>query len=211
MFLLEKSREELKLAKALEADEMKANSLRSELRKRHDIYERSQDTLNELSIVRDYAGFSTDVIGEAQPQDEQVWPQLLIVGAIGVFLGGALGVALVFLAEVLDVTFADPDDLSRSLDLPIYAHVPRFPPVRRARKDPPLELDPSIYLYHRPRSPESEMYRVIRTNLFVDTRLGGQRIIQVTSASPGDGKEHDVDESCRRDRGYRETSPLGGR
>jgi capsular exopolysaccharide synthesis family protein len=32
------------------------------------------------------------------------------------------------------------------------------------------------------------MYRVIRTNLFVDSRSGGQSVIQVTSALPGDGK-----------------------
>tara|TARA_R110002049_G_scaffold27321_2_gene94054 strand:- start:149587 stop:151929 length:2343 start_codon:yes stop_codon:yes gene_type:complete len=186
--LLEKSRSELQLAKALEAHEMRANSLRRELQRRQDIYQRSQDTLKELSFVRDYAGFSTDVIGDAIPQDEPVWPRTALVGVIGIFFGGLLGLGLALLAELMDVTFDDPDDLSRSLGLPIYAHVPRFPAIRRSRKDPPLALDPSVYIYHRPRSPESEMYRVIRTNLFVDTRMGGQRVIQITSASPGDGK-----------------------
>ena len=186
--LLEESTAELALAKNLESNEMKANSLRDELARRQQLFERSQDTLGELSIVRDYAGFTTDVIGDAMPQDRPVWPRLSLVGAMGLFLGGSLGLGLVFLAEMLDVTFHDPDDLSRSLNLPVYAHVPRFPTLPRRRKDPPLELDPSAYIYHRPRSPEAEMYRVIRTNLFVDTRVGGQRVIQVTSASPGDGK-----------------------
>jgi len=186
--LLAQSDNELQLAKSLEANEMQVHSLRRELQRRQDIYQRSQDTLKELSFVRDYAGFTTDVIGEAVPQEKPVWPRPALVGVIGILLGGVLGLGLGLFAELLDVTFADPDDLSRSLGLPIYAHVPRFPLIRRGRKEPPLELDPAVYIYHRPRSPEAEMYRVIRTNLFVDTRLGGQKVIQVTSASPGDGK-----------------------
>jgi len=150
------------------------------LRRRQDLFKSTQDTLQELNFVRDYAGFSTDVIGEAEAQQEPAWPILWIV------LG--LGLAMALTAELCDSTFASPEEVKLALGTNVLGHVPKLPTLRRKRKDKPFEVDPSIYAFHRPRSPESEVFRVIRTGLLTECKKNDKRVIQVTSPFPGDGK-----------------------
>ncbi|MGB7328711.1 MAG: polysaccharide biosynthesis tyrosine autokinase [Rubripirellula sp.] len=186
--LLRRSEEELVLAKKLELEEMAAESLKLELVRKQALYEDMSDTLNELNFVRDYAGFSTDVIGDADAQENAAWPDAKIVLPLGMIAGMALGVMFAFIADLCDTTFADPEDVEKTLGAPVLAHVHRFAPLRRKRNDPPFEIDSSVYAFHRPRSPEAEIYRVIRTSLLMSSKSKEQQIIQVTGPLPGDGK-----------------------
>jgi len=186
--LLRRSGDELVLAKKLELEEMEAESLKLELVRKQALYEDMSDTLNELNFVRDYAGFSTDVIGDADAQENPAWPDAKIVLPLGMIAGMALGVMFAFVADLCDTTFADPDDVEKTLGAPVLAHVHRFAPLKRNRNEPPFEIDASVYAFHRPRSPEAEIYRVIRTSLLMSAKTKDQRIIQVTGPLPGDGK-----------------------
>ena len=186
--MLQRSEEELAKAKSLENDEMAIASLRMELRRRQDLYKSTQDTLQELNFVRDYAGFSTDVIGEAEAQQEPAWPILWIVLGLGLAAGGTLGLAMALTAELCDSTFSSPEDLQVALDTNVLGHIPRLPKLRKRRKDKPFAVDPTIYAFHRPRSPESEVFRIIRTGLLTECKKSDKRVIQVTSPFPGDGK-----------------------
>jgi capsular exopolysaccharide synthesis family protein len=49
-------------------------------------------------------------------------------------------------------------------------------------------LEPALCYYHRPGSTEAEAYRLVRTSLFVCAGPRRERVIQVTSPEPGDGK-----------------------
>ena len=186
--LLERSSQELARAKELESDEMKVESLRLDLARKQNAYETMQKTLGELNFVRDYAGFSTDVIGDAETQEKPSWPRPLIVIALGLFSGGIFGFGMALLADMLDTTFVDPDDLQETLGAPVIAHVPRFKALSRKRKEATLPVDSSVRVFHEPKSPEAEVYRVVRTGLLMDARKHGQQVIQVTSPLPGDGK-----------------------
>jgi capsular exopolysaccharide synthesis family protein len=183
-------RSELELVKAkdLEQIEMQAESLRREMMRRQEVFKDTQNTLKELNFVRDYAGFSTDVIGDAEPQERPSWPKPIIVLALGAFAGCLLGFAMALMADLMDTTFADPDDVQRTLGAPVLAHVPRFEAIKRKKKDPPLEIDSSIRVYHQPRTPAAEVFRVLRTGLLVEARKSNHQVIQVTSPLPGDGK-----------------------
>ncbi len=183
-----RSEQELKLAKQLEQAEVQAESMRRDLERRQAIFDDTQSTLKELNFVRDYAGFSTDVIGDAESQERPAWPRPLIVLALGLFVGGILGLGMALLADLMDTTFVDPDDVQATLGAPVLAHVPRFDPIKRKRKDPPLEIDSSIRVHHQPRTPAAEVFRVLRTGLLVEARKNGHQVIQVTSPLPGDGK-----------------------
>ena len=186
--LAERSTQELKLAKNLEQAELRAASMRKEVDRRQDLLKDAQDTLDELNFVRDYAGFSTEVIGDAETQSKASWPRPLIVLALGMFAGGLLGFGSALVADLMDTTFVDPDDVQEALGAPVLAHVPRFVPMRRGRKDPPLEIDSSVRVYHQPRSPAAEVFRVMRTGLLVDAKTTGHQVFQITSPLPGDGK-----------------------
>ena len=146
------------------------------------------DTLSELNFVRDYAGFSTDVIGDAEKQEKAAWPKAIIILPLGLIAGMVLGLMMGLVIDLCDTTFADPEDVQRTLGLPVLAHVHRFAQLKREKGDPPFEIDPTIYAFHRPRSPEAEIYRVIRTSLLMSTKKTDARIIHITSPLPGDGK-----------------------
>ncbi|MGB7328718.1 MAG: polysaccharide biosynthesis tyrosine autokinase [Rubripirellula sp.] len=186
--LLKRSNEELTLAKGLEREEMDIASMKMELSRQQDLYRSMSDTLSELNFVRDYAGFSTDVIGDAETQQRQSWPKPLIVLALGLLAGGMLGLGLALIADLSDTTFVDPDDVARTLGAPVLAHVPRFRPFKRNKKDGPLLVDSSVRVHHEPKSPAAETFRVLRTGLMVDAASKGHQVIQVTSPLPGDGK-----------------------
>ncbi|QDT10118.1 GumC family protein [Planctomycetes bacterium K23_9] len=186
--LVRRSEAELVSAKKLEEEEMMAESLKLELVRKQALYEKMSDTLSELNFVRDYAGFDTDVIGDADIQEQSSWPDPKIVLPLGMIAGLALGVMLAFIADLCDTTFADPEDVEKTLGAPVLAHVNRFAPIRRKRNEPAFEIDSSVYAFHRPRSPEAEIYRVIRTSMLMSAKAKDQRIIQVTGPLPGDGK-----------------------
>lgn len=185
--LLERSTEELKAAKELEIAEMKVATLRNEVTRCQGLYDNSLATLKELSFVKDYAGYSTDVIGDAETQTKPVWPKLIILLALGGFAGGAFGFAMAVAADLADTTFADPADVSAALGAPVFAHVPQLPKLRDTKRNP-LVIDPTLYAYHKPRSPEAEVFRVLRTSLLCTIKDSGWKVIQVTSPQPGDGK-----------------------
>lgn len=186
--LLRRSEEELQAAKLLEASEMKVASLRNELGRRQTVYEETQATLKELNFVRDYAGYSTDVIGDAEPQEKPVWPRPIILLALGIFAGSGLGFLMAVAADLADTTFTDPDDVSKTLGTPVFAHVPQFPRIRESKRKGLLDMDPTVYAFHKPRSPEAEVFRILRTSILCSIKDTNTRILQVTSPQPGDGK-----------------------
>lgn len=186
--LLLRSEQELRSAKELESSEMKVASLRNEIIRCQSLYEETESTLKELNFIRDYAGYSTDVIGDAEPQEKAVWPRLFILLALGVFAGGGLGFLMAIAADLADTTFTDPDDVSKTLGTPVFAHVPQFPVIRESVKKGRLPLDPTVYAFHRPRSPEAEVFRILRTSVLCSIKESNTRILQITSPQPGDGK-----------------------
>lgn len=186
--LLKRSEQELQAAKELEAAEMKVASLRNEINRCQSLYEETESTLKELNFVRDYAGYSTDVIGDAEAQEKAVWPNLIILLALGVFAGGGLGFLMAVAADLADTTFTDPDDVSKTLNSPVFAHVPQFPTIRESKKTGPLPFHPTVYAFHKPRSPEAEVFRILRTSVLCSIKDSNTRILQITSPQPGDGK-----------------------
>lgn len=187
--LLADSANEMRLAKQVEGDFMKGSSLRAKLNRAQSRYDEVILRLQELKLSRSYAGFSTDLLASPEVSKNAAWPKLPIVGALGLFLGGALGLLLAVSAELMDSTFSDVGDLEHTVGAPAIAHVPRFN-ARKMRKQIQADsmVQPSLVSYHAPRSAESEVYRVARTALMVTNRKDDVRTMMMTSPQPGDGK-----------------------
>ena len=100
----------------------------------------------------------------------------LLAGAIGLLL--AAGVA--FLIEYLDDTLKTPEDVERVLGLSVIGFI--------AKMDYPVKGERGMYVVKQPRSPVSEAFRSLRTNLEFSSVDKPLRTILVTSASPGEGK-----------------------
>lgn len=118
---------------------------------------------------------------------ERVWPDLVIILSLGGFLGSMLGFGLGYLVELSDKTFHNPDEIMKQLSMPLIGHIPVIQQSKRHVIENSF-IDPSICVYHRPKSQSSEAFRAIRTALFFSTKGKMHSVIQITSPTPGDGK-----------------------
>jgi capsular exopolysaccharide synthesis family protein len=91
-----------------------------------------------------------------------------------------LAVGFVFLKEYLDDTLKTPEDIERLLDLSTIGYIAQMKYADESKEE--------LYVAKQPRSPVSEAFRALRTNLEfagVDKPI---RSILVTSSGPNEGK-----------------------
>ncbi len=122
-----------------------------------------------------------DVIQTANLPSEAASPNHLLNGALALFVGLALGVALAFLRERLDDKLHGREDLEARTGAPVLAVIPKVQGIRKKDKDLPVTLV-------EPKAPASEAYRTLRTAVnFLATERGMQTLM-VASAESGEGK-----------------------
>ncbi len=107
------------------------------------------------------------------PVKPKVMQNTLLAAVVGILLAAGL----IFVREAFDDTVKTPEDISRKFKLPVLGVIIHHP----SDTDSPIAMT-------SPRSPVTEAYRTLRTNLgytSVDRRLS---TIMITSAEPGEGK-----------------------
>ena len=114
---------------------------------------------------------------------------------LGMLLGLGLGFAIAISLEYLDKTVRTVDDIER-LNLPFVGTIPHIdikndgtlatilPNGNGKNKD----FQARMIALNRPKSPISEAYRIIRTNLQYSQVDGNLKTILITSPGPGEGK-----------------------
>lgn len=102
--------------------------------------------------------------------------------AIGFVVSGAAGVGLAWLRETLDRGIRSGGELERQLGLPCLGQVPHLKAITGKGKQP------HRYLVDKPRSAYAESIRSVGTYLRMSNIDDPPRVIQVTSAIPGEGK-----------------------
>lgn len=110
------------------------------------------------------------------PFSPNITQNVLFAGIIGLILS----VAAILLLEYLDDTIKDGDGVQRVLNLSTIGAITRIGGIRHA-------TDHLIALT-QPRSPITEGYRVLRTNLRFTGLENPSGALLVTSAGPGEGK-----------------------
>ncbi len=115
---------------------------------------------------------------------------LKIVGAFGVL--GLLAVfGLAYFREWYDTTLKSAAETREVIGAPVMGAIPHFRPSSRAVLERLAEqngLSPALVYFHRPGSREAEAYRSLRTTLYHSTKNSPDKVIQLTSSEPGDGK-----------------------
>jgi capsular exopolysaccharide synthesis family protein len=179
-------------AKRLNSYDIQAESMRSALSRKNDLYNAVIERLREINLIKDYGGFVTEVITPVEVPTAPVAPKLNFILGIGIALGLLGGVGLAYLADVADRTFHSPDEVRTTLRLPIMTTIPSF--VGRKSKSltgadgQVSKVDPLLVAFHRPDSFEAETFRNLRTALYFSTYGRRRKVIQVSSPSAGDGK-----------------------
>lgn len=180
---------EAKAAKEVQMAFMEGNSLKANLDRAQARYDEVFRRLQEINLTNDYTGFSTDLLVTPSPAMLPVWPAKSKIAAIGILAGAMLGAALAMVAELLDRTFKDPDEVERVVGAPILAHLPLLKKSRLMRYvRPGSVVSPMVVAFHAPRSSEAETFRVLRTGILFRCKSEGKRAFMITSPSPADGK-----------------------
>ena len=138
---------------------------------------------SKVNIEKENLGYSLKVIAPAK--DQLSLKRVIKLYGAGIVAVMGLVCGLIVLRELMDTTLKSVEEIRASIPLPILGSVPSF--NSKAPGITGSTLQTALCYYHRPGSPEAEAYRSLRTSFLVTLREG-QRVVQVTSPEPGDGK-----------------------
>ncbi|QDS88811.1 Tyrosine-protein kinase YwqD [Rosistilla ulvae] len=176
-------------ARIEEGAEVKAAGFERDIARQRELYERIVARFDELNIVSDMDGRRVSELNSPK-RGWQIAPSMSRNLSMGCFLGllGAAGIG--YLLEWSDKSYHSPDEIAEHLRMPVIGHIPAVRPDMEKVKEMKSQLDPSLCTYFQPRSTFCEAYRAIRTALYFSNqkRDGVNKVIQVTSAVPSDGK-----------------------
>jgi capsular exopolysaccharide synthesis family protein len=132
-----------------------------------------QQSLQRLGELRSVAGGGANIIGLASPPGAPAGGGMTTTAILGLLLGLAVALSLVFLLESLDRRVKSPEEFAREYRLPIIATIPRSA-FRSVRADE--------------RGDELEPYRMLRSTLDLAAVTRQIDTLLITSATEGEGK-----------------------
>ena len=122
------------------------------------------------------------VVDPASPPEEPASPRVLLNTIIAALVGLLIALGIAFLLDYLDDTVKSTDDVQAVAGLPTLGTITKM----RTAKGQSEIYRLATLLY--PRSPVSEAYRSLRTNVEFAAVDAPARTLLVTSAIPGEGK-----------------------
>ena len=125
----------------------------------------NQGTLNSLSVVE-----------PASLPHTPISPNIKLNVIVAAFIGLVLALGGAFLLEYLDDSIRSPEEAEKLLGFPVLTVVSQ------------IESDNKLIAMDEPRSPITEAYRELRTNLQYSSLDHPLKSILVTSPAPGEGK-----------------------
>jgi len=119
---------------------------------------------------------NVSVVDEAVAPTRPVSPRVNLNVAVAFVVGLMAAFGLAFLVEYLDQTIKDPGETQKLLEIPVIGLVPI------------VEKGEALFTRSNPRSPASEAFRTLRTNIQYSSIDHPVRRILVTGANPECGK-----------------------
>ena len=138
--------------------------------------------LNSLETIRLARLQNTPNIVQIEPAsvpEIPIRPRTIMNTVLAAVVGLMLAVGIVFLVEYLDDTLKTPDEVERVLGIPVLGFIADMKYKGK---------DGEVYVARQPRSPVSEAFRSLRTNLEYASVHKPIRTLIVTSPEPSDGK-----------------------
>jgi succinoglycan biosynthesis transport protein ExoP len=158
------------------------NLLRRELDTNRQVYDSLLQRLKEVSVTGGLTTNNLSVVDEAQTPLYPYSPRPLINLALGILLGGFLGMLAALLREQMDDSIKHAGEVEGFFGLPLLGWIP-------LTKLPKGNTEPVALLAHSdPRSAFAEAYRSMRTALQFSTTDGAPKCFMVTSCSKAEGK-----------------------
>jgi tyrosine-protein kinase Etk/Wzc len=162
-----------------------------------EIYTFLQTRLKEAEIAAAVDDPTVRVVEPAVVPVDPIRPNRPLSLVLGLLLGLGLGAGAAFLRENMDSSVHTREDLQEAVQgVPVLGLIPRIQEAAtNGRRQVPVYAAKDVkHLSHRliagrdPRSPISEAYRSLRTNIAFSSVDRPHRVLVFTSALPGDGK-----------------------
>lgn len=134
------------------------------------------DKLNQLGVAAEVKNKAATIIQYAVTPNKPYSPRILFNLAVALAASIVFAAALIYLLELLNNTFSNPDQLEAELKLPVLGIIPKF-------SDEEFRVQISD-----PRSNLSEAFRTLRTALQFTGISGAPKSLMVTSTEPAEGK-----------------------
>ncbi len=158
-----------------------------DLQREVEVYEtlkmRLMELLEEVKIAEASVARSVTVVDPAIVHDNPVSPNVMLILAVAVLLGGALGVLIAILREMSDISIKDESILRKILG----PHRPLLGWIPLLSFDTTRDF-PSLVVYNNPLSFMSERYKLIANNITFGSYTQDQRVFSITSTGMGEGK-----------------------
>lgn len=137
----------------------------------------------EAQIVMASNSPDNSIIDEARiSRTRIVAPRKMMVYLVCIVLGCGIPAALIFLKEIFNTKILEKSDIEKITKLPIIGQIPYTSP-----KD---AHSSSTFVIDSPKSPVSEAFRAIRTNIEYIVKGKDKCILSVIADSPGIGKTY---------------------
>ena len=169
--------------------------LQSELAQLRSVNDRLEQNFQNIRLAEAQSTSNVVVTEPASVPNEPVRPRPLRDTLIGSIVGLLLGVGAIYLMENLDNTVRTPEQVDATLKLPVIGLIARTSSAitNNARKNGDLKpgnQPPMVDLVavQEPRSPVTEAFRVLRTNVQIAGVDQSIRTLLITSPSPTEGK-----------------------
>jgi len=154
--------------------------MRSTLTLYQNIYTNLLNNFENTRLARLKSSPNVVQVEVASPPMQPVRPKPYLNAFLGGIAGLILSLSAIFIHENLDDTLKTPDDIEEALNVPVIGYIPEME-ILKAKNY-------FLIAAEEPRSPISESFRSLRTNLDfagIDKPL---RTVLVSSAGPSEGK-----------------------
>jgi capsular exopolysaccharide synthesis family protein len=171
----------------LSEKEIQYLSLQRENETNQQLYDSVLKRLKETGVTGGLETNNVRIMEKAGPPAAPIRPRRGFTLVVAVGLGLVLGLGSAAGLEYFDRSLKTPDDVERRLGLSAIAIIPKFT-GKVSRRRGKKRRAPMLVAESDPKTPASEAYRTLRTNLAfagIDSR---PRTLVVTSATIGEGK-----------------------
>ena len=167
-------------AKEAEIDRLTESNLRGNLDRQRSLFNTVVDQLKQARLAGDFLAIQSHVVAPASASPSPVRPQVPLVLAISLVVGGLVGVGAAVASDLFDPRLRTTDEVRRVLRLPLLAQVPYQSGIEFPRT--------GLICQAMPRSHAAEAFRVARTNLDLARRHRQVSVILVAGPRGGEGK-----------------------
>ncbi len=181
----------------LPAEELEYARLSREVKINEELYTLLAKRFKEAQITEADRVQSAFIVTPAVEPRAPVKPNRSANIAVGAFIGVFLGFVLALVIENLDTSIGTIEDMEKYLNLPVLGVIPHVDldakqkawlAKSNAREQRLNLLRSKLIVFHPSKSPFSEAYNTLRTNMKFTALKEGKKILSFTSAGISEGK-----------------------